>query len=176
MIFVLLIAFQIKMWLADYLLQTPYMLGKFRVTGWVKPLLAHVAVHAVMTLAIAAFICPLWLAVTVALLDASIHFCMDRVKASPNMLGRYKSLSAKEYTEIVNRLEADKAGTAEFTPTHKVFVVDNLIYKDVDVSRHEYLQKAYTALDANRYFWIFHGLDQCVHHLTHYVIIWILLN
>ena len=114
-VFILLILFQIKHWICDFPLQNKYMLGKFKESGWVTPLLAHVGVHGAGTYIITVmFVSPLT-AIGLALLDISIHFMMDRVKASPNMLGRFKP--------------------------------------------------------DNKYFWWSLGIDQGVHHLTHYAII-----
>jgi hypothetical protein len=117
LIFFLLIAFQLKHFLADYPLQmNAYMQGKFNREGWVMPLLSHVAVHGFFTLLICLVFVPVWLAVVLSVADMTIHFVMDRIKASPDLLGRYKD-------------------------------------KD---------QPAY---------WNTLGLDQAVHHLTHYGII-----
>lgn len=91
----LLVIFQFKHLAADYPLQTPYMLKKFQAEGWQIPLAAHAGVHAAFTLAIAAVVQPsAW---WVCLVDFVVHFAMDRVKASPSMLGRYKALSAAEF-------------------------------------------------------------------------------
>lgn len=115
-IFVLLVAFQIKHFLADYIYQNAYMLGKFKEKGWVLPLLSHVSFHGAFTIAIAAFyVANWWIVLGLALFDMTIHFIMDRIKASPKMLGR-------------------------FNTTQKEF-------------------------------WWSLGLDQMVHHLTHYAII-----
>ena len=115
-IFVLLFLYQIKHFICDYPLQNVYMLGKFKDTGWVKPLLAHTGVHALGTFIIAfAFTQMLFLSVSLALFDMFVHFMMDRIKASPRLLGRY----------------------------------------DIKDKR----------------FWWSLGLDQMVHHLTHYAII-----
>ncbi len=94
--FALLVAFQGKHWLADYPLQGRYMLGKFR-DDWsfAKPLLAHVAVHALFT-----FLIAMWVldnarpAILLALFDACVHFGMDRLKAGKKYLGRFKPLTA----------------------------------------------------------------------------------
>ena len=51
-ILILLIAFQVKHWICDYPLQTPYMLQKFKLKGWVHPLFCHARVHALGTLLI----------------------------------------------------------------------------------------------------------------------------
>ena len=88
--FVLLIVFQLKHFLADYIFQGKYMLGKFKEKGWVAPLFTHVCVHGVITLIIALFFVNTFLtALFIAFLDMIIHFIMDRIKASPKLLGRY---------------------------------------------------------------------------------------
>jgi len=117
-IFLLLIVFQLKHFLADYIFQTRYMLGKMQREVWFYPLFSHVVVHAVFTLTIVFFVnFSLW---WLALVDLVVHFTMDRIKASPSMLNRF-----------------------ELT---------------------------------NKYFWWSLGIDQMVHHLTHYWIIWMLLR
>lgn len=118
-IFALLVVFQIKHFIGDYALQTTWMVnGKSRPGGgFIFPLSMHVLIHAAMTLAIVWYLNPkLWY---LALFDFLVHFLMDRVKASPHLLGRYN--------------DPNKSS-----------------------------------------FWIPFGLDQMVHHLTHYVIIWVL--
>jgi len=115
-IFVLLVAFQVKHFLADYIYQDAYMLGKFKEKGWVLPLLSHVLFHGLFTLVIAAYyVTNGWVVLGLAVFDMVVHFIMDRIKASPKMLGRYNT-TQKE-------------------------------------------------------FWWSLGLDQMVHHLTHYSII-----
>lgn len=90
----LMVAFQIKHFLADYPLQTKYMLGKFKDMKWEKPLLAHVGVHAIFT-----FLITCWFgvghAVCFAIIDATTHFLMDRFKADSRYLGQFKSLTAE---------------------------------------------------------------------------------
>ena len=84
----LLIIFQTKHFVADYLLQNRYMLGKFRPDwGFFFPLLAHAGVHGVCTLLICLAFNPVywWL----SLIDVVAHFVMDRVKAGPKYLGRF---------------------------------------------------------------------------------------
>jgi len=92
LVFILLIAFQIKHFLADYPLQNKYMLGKFKGgTDWILPLVAHSFVHAVLTLWICfCFSSDSVLSLKLALLDFCVHFVQDRLKASPNLLGRFK--------------------------------------------------------------------------------------
>lgn len=144
-LFLLLVVYQLKHYLADYPLQTPYMLGKFKPGwDWVKPLLAHAGVHGLFTLLIATAVNPSmwWLAV----LDFVIHFTMDRIKASPNLMGRWKALSANDFM----RLHSDRG--------------------------HAISESQFQAsLRSNMLFWWALGIDQMVHHLTHYLIIFLLL-
>lgn len=129
-IFTLLVVFQIKHWLCDYPLQSQFMLKKFQREGWVLPLTFHAGVHAIFT----SLICAVflgdhytqvtdWLLVStplvLGLLDFTIHFTVDRVKAHPDWGGRYKMDNPK--------------------------------------------------------FWWSLGADQGVHHLTHYLIIYIMV-
>jgi hypothetical protein len=95
-IWLLLLYFQLKHFVADYPLQVPYMLKKF-LPGWdfILPLSAHCGVHAALTLIPVLMLKPsLW---WLALADFAIHFVMDRIKASPKMLGRFKALTAKDF-------------------------------------------------------------------------------
>lgn len=90
LVLLLWLAFDLKHFIADFVLQNNYMQGKFRQTGWALPLALHCLMHALCTLAIVCFINPsMW---WLSLLDFAIHFTMDRIKSSPRMLGRYKSL------------------------------------------------------------------------------------
>ncbi len=96
LIFILLIVFQIKHFVADFPLQFPYMLRKFS-PGWefVKPLSLHCGVHALFTLVIVLFIAPtLW---WLAAVDFVIHFAMDRVKSGPRYLGRFNDSRKTSY-------------------------------------------------------------------------------
>lgn len=104
----LLVIFQIKHYLADYLFQTPYMLGKFKKgTEWIAPLCAHCGVHALFTLSIVG----MWthnfkFGFALALFDFVAHFIMDRIKASPSLMGRWKALSAAEYASASDEQKA----------------------------------------------------------------------
>lgn len=67
--------------IADFYLQTPYMLGKGKSgTAWIMPLTAHCLVHIVFTLGIFLLYRP-HLAVAFAALEFVIHFIVDRIKA-----------------------------------------------------------------------------------------------
>lgn len=119
LIFSLLFAFQVKHFLADFPLQTRYMLKKFRPDwAFLFPLMAHCFVHAGLTLIICLVVAPhLWF---LSLLDFVAHFLMDRIKSGPRYLGRFDDIQKTVY-------------------------------------------------------WIAFGLDQMVHHFTHYVLIIIIL-
>lgn len=165
----LLIIYQVKHFLADYPLQTPYMLGKFKGGwDWVNPLALHCNIHALMTVGISfAFTRDIPFSATLGVLDFVVHFIMDRIKASPNILGRFVSLSKTDFN------------------THD-YVMDQLKQnaKYVEQSGHAgistkiALESTYWAkrLKSNQYFWWSLGLDQGVHHLTHYVIIFFIMG
>lgn len=158
MIWLLLVLYQIKHFVCDYPLQGRYMLGKFKPGNeWILPLLAHSTVHGVGTFLIASMIKPK-IAFWVALFDMVAHFSMDRIKASPNLLGRYKALDANCYPGVAAFAGGDFLG-AQLT------------------SEQQIEKKAWgiQRLKENTYFWWSLGLDQGVHHLTHYAIIWSLL-
>ena len=89
-IFLLLFLFQVKHFVCDYPLQTQYMLGKMSRTGWVKPLAYHAATHAVGTLIVSLMFVPTLIALCLAIADFVLHFIVDRVKASPDLGGRWK--------------------------------------------------------------------------------------
>lgn len=124
--FALLILFQLKHFLADYIFQNEYHLGKFKETGWVATLTSHCLYHVVGTVLITALALMQFDVYTIIAMclilgtfDFVVHFIMDRVKASPKMLGVYK-------------------------PNQKQF-------------------------------WWSLGLDQCVHHITHDIIVVVIL-
>lgn len=89
LIFILLIAFQAKHFVADYILQNKYMLGKFKDTGWEAPLMAHVGVHVAFTalIGILCGVAPL-MVFAACLIDFAVHFAVDR----------WKVLLSKPYT------------------------------------------------------------------------------
>ena len=74
------VAFLIKHFLADFLLQTDWMAaGKDRPKGWLLPLAAHAGVHGAMTAALFLAVAPplAWL----GLADMLIHGAIDRLKS-----------------------------------------------------------------------------------------------
>lgn len=162
-LFFLLVMFQLKHFLADYPLQGNYMLGKFK-PGWdfLKPLLAHVSIHMAFTFVILLLCCP-WLLmyqiIGLTLLDGVIHFIMDRIKASPKYLGRYKSLDANCYPGVAAFANGNFLPQLQLTPEQEI----------------EKMAWGKQRLKENTYFWWSLGLDQAVHHCTHYLIVFIAL-
>lgn len=96
-VFVLLVVFQIKHFLGDFVFQTGWMVrGKSRTgAGFVFPLSIHVLVHAAMTLGIVLIVNHDWW--YLALLDFAVHFTMDRIKASPHLLGRFTDTTKQSF-------------------------------------------------------------------------------
>jgi hypothetical protein len=95
-LFILLVVFQVKHFLADFVFQNVYMLQKSR-AGWefVLPLSIHSGVHAIMTLAIVVWWNPsLW---WLSLLDFVVHFTTDRIKAGPRYFGRFHDITKKGF-------------------------------------------------------------------------------
>jgi hypothetical protein len=155
----LLIVFQVKHFLADYPLQTEYMLGKFK-PDWefAKPLSLHAGVHALFTYWIVLAVS--WsftLAVSLALFDGVVHFVMDRIKAGPKYLGRFKPLAPDDYKNMR-------------------YIADELYKEEAEQHMPELARAARQRLNGNKYFWWSLGIDQMVHHLTHYVIIYFILT
>jgi len=167
-IFALLVAYQVKHFVADYPLQGKFMLRKFHRDPrvWVPALAAHAGVHALATALIASWALYFsqrlttnvgaWnIIIGLAALDFVVHFAMDRLKASPDLLGRFKPLTGEEYAAAQQL--ASLAPCDDGCPS--------------EMGRRRGLQR----IRGNTYFWWALGFDQMVHHLTHYVIIFILL-
>ncbi|AOF93250.1 DUF3307 domain-containing protein [Sinorhizobium sp. RAC02] len=75
-----LVAFLAKHFLADFLLQTDWMVvGKEQPDGWFLPLAAHAGLHGALTTALFLFVSPplAWL----GLADALVHGTIDRLKS-----------------------------------------------------------------------------------------------
>ena len=120
-IFILLVLFQIKHFLCDYPLRNSYMLGKFKREMWQTPLLAHTGVHAIGTFIISLiFTGNIAISYLLGVSDLIIHFIVDRIKAHPDLGGKYSQDNPK--------------------------------------------------------FWWCLGADQMAHHLTHYVIIYFIIQ
>jgi len=158
-VFILLLVYQLKHFLADYPMQTSWMLGKFKEKGWVAPLAAHAGIHAAFTLVISEYFLlstrsrpSVWLPFALAAFDFAVHFSMDRLKASPTLLGRWKPMTKVEL------IAANITATAVHIPG---------VERAVEGARKR--------IRGNTYFWWTLGLDQMVHHLTHYALIALLV-
>jgi hypothetical protein len=91
MILILLVVFQIKHFVADYLLQGKYMLGKFNADwSFFKPLAAHAGVHSGFTFIITGALVGFWPGLALGLFDGVTHFVTDRIKAGPKYFGKYQ--------------------------------------------------------------------------------------
>lgn len=136
MIWLLLIVYQLKHFIADYPLQGKFMLGKFKpYPACILPLLSHGLVHGVFTFLIALYFKDLNTSLMLGALDMAIHSGVDYVKANPELGGSFKALTK------------DTFPTA--TPEQ---------------------------VKSNTLFWWSLGADQMAHHLTHYLLIWIILS
>jgi len=149
LVFILLVVYEFKHHLADFTLQGKYMLGKFK-SGWdfVPPLALHCTVHALFTYFIMHWtLLVLGVAqgnfpIQMSLIDFAIHFVMDRIKASPRLLGRFKYICMHDLEHRANMTEERWRG------------------KEI----------------SNKLFWESLGIDQSVHRLTHYYLIWRLID
>ena len=95
-VFKLLILFQIKHYVCDFLLQREYILKK-SVEGmkFLLPLSLHCFIHSTLTLFILLSVnASLW---HLALFDFFAHFVMDRIKSGPLYLGRFHDMTKKSY-------------------------------------------------------------------------------
>jgi hypothetical protein len=167
-LFVLLLVYQLKHFLADYILQGKYMLGKFKPKwDFLGPLLAHVGVHAVMTFSIVCVALQLLdkllptdfvyaHAVAIAMFDGIVHFFMDRIKAGPRYMGRWKPISAAEYPDLA--------------------LYANLKDEECEGLDFERRKNSRKRLRGNTLFWWALGFDQMVHHVTHYACIYFILK
>jgi hypothetical protein len=99
LVFLLFVIFQLKHFLADYPLQNGFMLGKSRPDwSFFVPLLSHVSVHVTFTLVIALLAgVSVPVALGVAAFDGVVHFFMDRIKAGPKYLGRFKDITKSPF-------------------------------------------------------------------------------
>lgn len=100
-ILILITLLQVKHFLADFPLQNAYMLKKGQRGGWIVPLLLHVTVHWFLTIVVLSFVLLAYATsatfvpgvmlfiLGLATAEAAAHFIIDRIKASPNMLGQY---------------------------------------------------------------------------------------
>lgn len=97
LVFYLLILFQIKHFLGDFILQTSWMVrGKGECgTAYIWPLFAHASVHAGLSFLILLAVAPqVWF---LAIFDLAAHACTDLLKSSRHFFGRYGDPSQKSY-------------------------------------------------------------------------------
>lgn len=84
----LLVLFQLKHFIADWWLQTAWMVQGKRRRGWnfIQPLLAHAGLHAFLTVSVVQIATRNSdLALLAGLFDLTAHFCIDRIKSHPWM-------------------------------------------------------------------------------------------
>lgn len=177
-IFILLLLFQVKHYVADFPLQNTYMLGKFK-KGWdfIGPLSAHCGVHALFTLLIAIVYgfsnIPIKYIIGLALADFVLHFIMDRIKASPKYWGKYQVASGRELASLRQTMLLNHSQRRAHQANLRRKYKDKGI--SAKVSRSAMLQEAEQMIYHNRLFWWCLGFDQMFHHLTHYGIIYMLV-
>ena len=150
-LFTLVLIFNFKHFIADYLLQGRYCLGKFKdFPDFILPLSVHAGTHALLTIIIGIIYSivigknPGIAIVGLANIDFMAHFVIDRIKADPYLLGRYEALSKNEMKAI---LEIEK--------------------KLKTIELHNATQ---SKLKSNRNYWITLGIDQLCHHITDLII------
>lgn len=153
------------------------MLGKFKGgLDWVNPLALHAGVHGVFTF----LICLVFLrnseygfpnAIALAWFDFIAHFVVDRVKASPKMLGRFKSLTKEDFEK--NKKELDSYYKYLSLAVSKKDLGSMRTFENV-ISQAKHLFN--NQKKSNKYFWWSLGADQMAHHLTHYLIIYLIMR
>lgn len=124
------------------------MLGKFKPgKEYILPLSCHAGVHFLFT----AGICYIYngnliSALLLGLLDFGLHFIMDRIKASPALLGKFKALSINEYKEIILNLSG-KFTVNEFNDNANIYT-DEIASRFIEEIKRDCLLN----LKSNRYF------------------------
>ena len=100
LVFILLLIYQVKHYIADFPLQREYMLRK-TMPNWdfAIPLALHCSVHTLGTFIICMIYAPsLW---WLALVDFAIHFVIDRLKSGPRYFGRFNNLSKPGFWNVL---------------------------------------------------------------------------
>jgi hypothetical protein len=124
--FLLLIAYQVKHFIADFPLQREYMLKK-TLPNWdfLLPLVTHCLVHALGTLILCLWLVPgLW---WLAIVDFVVHFIIDRVKSGPRYLGRYNNPARSSFWVV---LGLDQMAH-HITHIYFVFIIIQHMHKDL---------------------------------------------
>lgn len=131
-VFVLLIVFQVKHFVIDYVVQFSRhdSMRKFNATGWVIPLFKHANDHGMASAFIVstvlyavgtAWLPLILLSLGAYLFDLTIHFTMDRIKASPHILGKYRFPSREYFLSLA-------ADQAVHHVTHYVIIMVLVAY------------------------------------------------
>jgi hypothetical protein len=86
----LLLLFIIKHFLADYYWQTlPMVMGKRQRVNWLGWLMTHAGVHGMLTSLILIPFTSVWSALALGAADCVAHAVIDRIKAHPDLGGRF---------------------------------------------------------------------------------------
>lgn len=98
-VLILLFGLQVKHFMADFPLQTEWMiLGKGQARNWEAPLIVHATIHGWLTFLVVTLFTGDWmLGGLCGTLDMGAHALIDRIKASPSLLGRFKDISQKGF-------------------------------------------------------------------------------
>lgn len=96
-VYIVLHLLLIKHFLADFPLQTEYMLRKGAPTGWILPLLTHAAVHAGLTMVVMAFFVDWTLVPLLGAIDFLAHTFIDTWKAR---LAKYPTSDKRFWTSL----------------------------------------------------------------------------
>jgi hypothetical protein len=99
-IILIMVIFQVKHFIADYPLQTIYMVNGKALPDrrFILPLSLHAGIHALSTLVVVLFYnTALW---WLAPLDFAIHFATDRFKSSPIFFGRFSDPKKAMYWSV----------------------------------------------------------------------------
>ena len=104
MLLLLLIILVIKHWLADFPLQTEYMLNKSAKEGWAIPLLDHALVHGFMSTVIFMLFSTWWFGLLIGILDTMLHFIIDRLKGSPTIKEMYEPWLLRTFKTDSNKI------------------------------------------------------------------------
>lgn len=152
MLYLLLVLFQIKHFVADFLLQNKWMLHKFDDDwGFFIPLLAHASINGAFTLLICLFVdSTMW---WLCLVDVVSHFIIDRIKSGKKYLGRFHAMSASEMSDNLEVLYTEK------------IVGSSLHTKGI-----------LRAIKHNTYFWWCVGFDFFLHQLIYIFTIYMLIS
>jgi hypothetical protein len=145
-VYIVIALFALKHFLASYPLQCSYTVKGLGSSGWFKPMLARCSIQSACTALLAL---GYWmktgaginvtLLVAVMGLDFVSHFLIDRMKVSPEFLGRYQVASPQELAQMAVDYQS----------------------KDIAV-----VKAAQAESDSNKYFWWCDGLCHLLYGLV----------